>query len=59
MLNDWIVKSGDQGATPETGAMYDSDMKIYLDAMKTRRPERFEEIRGNVNLMKRWASEGK
>ena len=34
-------------------------MKAYLDAMKTRRPERFEEIQGNVNLMKRWASEGK
>jgi arylsulfatase A-like enzyme len=59
MLNDWIVQSGDQGATPETDAMYDSDMKIYLDTMKTRRPERFEEIQGNVNLMKRWASEGK
>ena len=59
MLNDWILQSGDRGATPETDAMYDSDMKIYLDAMKTRRPERFEEIRGNVALMKRWASEGK
>ena len=59
MLNDWIVQSGDQGATPETDAMYDSDMKVYLDAMKTRRPERFEEISANVKLMKRWASEGK
>ena len=59
MLDTWIVQSGDQGVTPESAAMYDSDMKVYLDAMKTRRPKRFEEIRGNVALMKRWASEGK
>jgi arylsulfatase A-like enzyme len=58
-LGEWIIKTGDQGGTPESAAMYDSDMKIYLDAMKTRRPERFEEIRSNVALMKRWAREGK
>jgi arylsulfatase A-like enzyme len=59
MLDDWIVQSGDRGATPESAAMYDSDMKVYLDGMKTRRPERFEEISANVALMKRWASEKK
>jgi arylsulfatase A-like enzyme len=59
MLDDWIVQSGDRGTIPESAAMYDSDMKVYLDAMKTRRPERFEEISANVVLMKRWASEGK
>jgi arylsulfatase A-like enzyme len=58
-LDEWIIKTGDQGGAPESAAMYDSDMKVYLDAMKTRRPERFEEIRSNVALMKRWASEGK
>ena len=59
MLEKWIVQSGDQGATPESTAMYDSDMKVYLDAMKIRRPERFEEISANVARMKRWAGEGK
>jgi len=59
MLEKWMVQTGDQGATPESAAMYDSDMKVYLDTIKVRRPERLEEISRNVAQMKRWASEGK
>ena len=58
-LHDWEVKTGDQGRNPESAEMFDSDMKIYLNTVKRRRPERFEELRRNINLMRKWAAEGK
>jgi arylsulfatase A-like enzyme len=59
MLDHWTKETSDQGMHDEPAKVYDSDMKIYLDTMKVRRPERFEEIAANVALMKKWASEGK
>jgi len=57
-LQTWIAETGDRGAEPE-GAMYDSDMQVYLDTIKKRRPERFEIISRNIELMKKWEAEGK
>jgi arylsulfatase A-like enzyme len=59
-LDQWIKDSGDKG--PETEAMYDSDMAVYLSgkwnakARKTAKPNPTE---ANVVLMKQWAKEGK
>ena len=39
--------------------MYDSDMQVYLDTLKKRRPERLQELKTNIALMKKWAAEGK
>lgn len=58
-LAEWIEKSGDRGRTPEPASMYDSDMAVYLKALRTRRPERLKEIQANIDLMKKWAAEGK
>ncbi|MBD3674134.1 MAG: sulfatase [Planctomycetaceae bacterium] len=57
-LHEWIEKTGDLGAQPE-GAMYDSDMAVYLNTIKKRRPERFEIIQRNIEQMKKWEAEGK
>jgi arylsulfatase A-like enzyme len=59
MLDEWIRETGDQGARPESARIYDSDMQLYIDTLKLRRPERLDEIRANIQLMKQWASEGK
>lgn len=59
MLDDWIRGTGDKGMASEPAAMYDSDMKVYLDTMKIRNPGRVEEISGNITLMKKWAAAGK
>lgn len=58
-LNKWIKRSGDQGETPESEAMYDSDMAVYLNTIKKKIPERAIEIQANIDTMKRWAKEGK
>ncbi|MBI5694102.1 MAG: sulfatase [Verrucomicrobia bacterium] len=55
-LDRWISETGDRG--PETEAMYDSDMAVYLGdrANKARKENPTEK---NIALMKRWANEGK
>ena len=58
-LADWEIRTGDQGRTPESETMFDSDMKVYLDALKRRHPERWGEVQENIRLMKKWAAEGK
>jgi arylsulfatase A-like enzyme len=58
-LDKWIVDTGDKGNAPEPVAMFDSDMKVYLDTLKIRRPDRLPEIEDNIALMKKWAAEGK
>jgi len=58
-LSDWEQSTNDHGRELESMKMYDSDMQVYLDALKTRRPERLKEIEGNIALMKKWAAEGK
>jgi hypothetical protein len=49
-LDRWMTETGDRG--PESDAMYDSDMKVYVGKG---RPE----VEANIATMKRWAAEGK
>lgn len=58
-LEQWIKRTGDKGQKPETMAMYDSDMAVYLQAIQRRRPERAKEIQKNINQMKQWAKQRK
>jgi arylsulfatase A-like enzyme len=55
MLADWEERTGDQGRKPEPMAMYESDMKVYLGEGK----KSSDELRRNIELNKKWASEGK
>ena len=53
-LDRWMVETGDKG--PETEAMYDSDMAVYLGG----RPAKSDSvIERNIAMMKQWAKEGK
>ena len=56
-LADWEDRTGDRGRTPEPMAMYDSDMNTYLAAGAKK--DRGDELRRNIELNKKWASEGK
>jgi CRISPR/Cas system CMR subunit Cmr4 (Cas7 group RAMP superfamily) len=49
-LDRWIVDTKDKG--PESEAMYDSDMAVYLEKANP-------EVEKNIALMKKWAKEGK
>jgi arylsulfatase A-like enzyme len=51
-LDDWITRTGDHGRNPEPAEMYDSDMAVYVDKGKP-------VIQRNIELMKKWAAEGK
>ena len=60
ILADWIIETDDQGRFPESDAMYDSDMKVYIDGQLSRgRTEYVQELRSNISLMKQWKAEGK
>lgn len=59
MLDEWMKTTGDKGMLPESDAMYDSDMAVYLSTIKRRGPERLKIISDNISLMKKWAAEGK
>jgi len=50
-LDRWIVETGDRG--PESDAMYDSDMEVYLKGREGGTTAR------NIAQMKQWAREGK
>jgi arylsulfatase A-like enzyme len=54
-LADWEERTDDKGRKPEPMAMYDSDMKVYLGEGKKAN----EELKRNIELNKKWASEGK
>jgi arylsulfatase A-like enzyme len=56
-LAQWETESGDRGREPESEAMYDSDMAVYLGGR--RRTKEPSETERNIELMKRWAREGK
>eukprot|EP00913_Durusdinium_trenchii_P010883 g10212.t1 len=58
-LNGWIKRTGDLGQKPESTEMYDSDMAVYLNALRRRRPERLKVIEANIKLMKSWALMGR
>ncbi len=54
-LERWMKETGDRG--PESGAMYDSDMAVYL--AETKDPARRKLLEDTIALMKRWAAEGR
>tara|TARA_B100000700_G_scaffold56721_1_gene61235 strand:- start:3415 stop:4908 length:1494 start_codon:yes stop_codon:yes gene_type:complete len=60
-LHRWEKQTGDHGVNPEPTAMFDSDMKLYVDTMEARRRpiEHINTIKKNIELMRTWASEGK
>ena len=60
-LNQWIVETNDQGRTPESAEMYDSDMSVYVNRLLAKQgpSEHLETIQQNITLMKHWAAEGK
>ncbi|MFC1758773.1 sulfatase/phosphatase domain-containing protein [Planctomycetota bacterium] len=60
-LNDWMVKTADQGRTPESDKMYDSDMAVYTNRLRAPKfsPAHLKTVEDNIRLMKTWAAEGK
>jgi hypothetical protein len=60
-LDNWMTSTNDQGRVPESAEMYDSDMQVYLDAIRRRQGdgEHLKRIEDNIAVMKRWAAEGK
>lgn len=56
-LDRWMVETNDHGRQPE-GAMYDSDMAVYLGETK-KSEARHAIIARNIEQMRQWASEGK
>ena len=59
-LENWVIESDDRGRFPESDAMYDSDMRVYIEGQKRRKNlEGAARIEANIALMKRWRAEGK
>jgi len=60
ILANWIIESDDKGRFPEPEAMYDSDMKAYIDGqMKRGNTEYARMVQDNVKLMKEWKAKSK
>ena len=60
ILANWIIESDDKGRFGESDAMYDSDMKAYIDGQAKRgNSEYAKEVQRNVDLMKKWKAQGK
>ncbi|MCH2208043.1 MAG: sulfatase [Lentisphaerales bacterium] len=59
LLNKWVKESHDLGQSPESEAMFNSDMKVYVDKIKKNAPARAKIIEDNIAQMKKWAKEGK
>jgi arylsulfatase A-like enzyme len=55
-LDRWTLETGDRGQRPESSAMYDSDMDVYLEDMND---SQGAVLRKNIALMKQWAALGK
>ena len=58
-LDRWIEETHDQGQRPESPAMYDSDIAVYLAEQGGKQGEKRSRFEENVKLMKLWSSEGK
>ena len=60
-LDDWMTETGDQGRDPESTKMYDSDMSVYTQRLRSPKfdPAHLKIVEDNIALMKRWAAEGK
>ncbi|MCK4920214.1 MAG: sulfatase [Bacteroidales bacterium] len=61
VLNNWEIETNDQGRDIESPEVYESEMSSVIKSVKgsTRLPERANVLRENVELMKKWAAEGK
>ena len=55
-LDNWMKRTNDHG--PESDAMYDSDMAVYLKPRDVG-TEQGRILSRNIALMKQWAAEGK
>ncbi|MGE3818763.1 MAG: sulfatase [Isosphaeraceae bacterium] len=55
-LDRWVLESDDRGRFPESEAIYDSDMAVYLNSKAAAQDE---VLKANVALMKSWAAQGK
>lgn len=58
-LERWMEETGDRGRTPETEAMYDSDMAAYLGDKGAKKSAGRAITERNIAQMKQWAKEGK
>ncbi len=58
ILEKWIQETGDKGQSPEPGEWYDSEMAVYLNALK-RNPDDYAILLNNIEAMKKWEKEGK
>lgn len=58
-LDSWMEETGDLGREPEPLDMYESDMKVYTDRLKSRNPKQYQVIMDNIALMKKWNAQGK
>lgn len=60
-LDDWMHRTGDQGRTPESSEMFDSDMAVYVKTLKARNrdPAHVKTIEDNISLMRKWADESR
>jgi arylsulfatase A-like enzyme len=59
-LERWMEETDDKGRQPESAAMFDSDMGVYLQTIKRKSdPAHVKTIVDNITLMKKWAAEGK
>ncbi len=56
-LTRWIRETQDKG--PESDAMYDSDMAVYLGKRKPNAEEKPSPVQQNITQMTRWAAEGR
>jgi len=59
LLVNWELDTNDQGRFPESEAMYDSDMALYLSKSQKRNPDQATLLESNITLMKRWRAAGK
>lgn len=59
-LSKWEVETNDQGRTPESDKMFDSDMKVYVNTVQRKGDAKQQQIlNDNINLMRKWKNEGK
>jgi arylsulfatase A-like enzyme len=60
ILSKWVIDSNDRGAVPESDALYDSDMAVYLGGQKRRKNLKYAKIlENNIKIMKKWKAQGK
>jgi arylsulfatase A-like enzyme len=58
-LDRWMDETHDLGREPESERMYDSDMARYLGEDSAGSSPKRQILEQNIELMKRWASEGR